>query len=375
MGKKWLRALAPAIYFTLSSVLASQNIQKGAYINMETKIYAAATIDEAAELLKAGQLVAFPTETVYGLGAIASNDKAVKNVYRVKGRPSDNPLIVHVSDREIAQYVAFVPQQAEALMEAFWPGPLTLIFPMKEGVFAPTVTAGHNTVALRMPAQEQTLELIKKTGFPLVGPSANTSGKPSPTTAQHVMHDLSGKIAGILDGGETKIGLESTVLDLTNPDGPVILRPGAITEVQLEPILGKLAGSAQTATEAEAPKAPGMKYQHYAPAQPVILIDGTAADWEAVIEEYRGKGKEIGILASEEQLAVHKQAVRAAYSLGAKNDVAAASQRLYAGLRYLDEQPVDVILAEAYDLAGLGKAFMNRLEKAASAKYPKKMAE
>ena len=342
---------------------------------METKIYETATIDEAAELLKAGQLIAFPTETVYGLGAIASNDEAVKNVYKVKGRPSDNPLIVHVSDREIAEYVAFVPQQAEALMEAFWPGPLTLIFPMKEGVFAPTVTAGHNTVALRMPAQEQTLELIRKTGFPLVGPSANTSGKPSPTTAQHVMHDLSGKIAGILDGGETQIGLESTVLDLTNAAGPVILRPGAITEVQLEPIIGKLAGSAQSTNEAEAPKAPGMKYQHYAPAQPVVLIDGTAADWEAIIEAYRGEGKQIGILASEEQLAVHKDAALATYSLGLKDDVAAASQRLYAGLRYLDEQPVDVILAEAYDLAGLGKAFMNRLEKAASSKYPKKQAE
>lgn len=342
---------------------------------METKIYDATTIDEAADLLQAGQLIAFPTETVYGLGAIASNDEAVKNVYKVKGRPSDNPLIVHVCDREVGQYVAFVPQQAEALMEAFWPGPLTLIFPMKEGVFAPTVTAGHNTVALRMPAQEQTLELIRKTGFPLVGPSANTSGKPSPTTAQHVMHDLSGKIAGILDGGETQIGLESTVLDLTNADGPVILRPGAITEVQLEPIIGKMAGSAQTTNESEAPKAPGMKYQHYAPAQPVVLIDGTDADWEAAIDEYCGKGKKIGILASEEKLAIHQQAARSTYSLGMKNDVVAASQRLYAGLRYLDEQPVDVILAEAYVLAGLGKAFMNRLEKAASSKYPKKEAK
>ena len=342
---------------------------------METKIYDATTIDEAADLLQAGQLIAFPTETVYGLGAIASNDEAVKNVYKVKGRPSDNPLIVHVCDREVGQYVAFVPQQAEALMEAFWPGPLTLIFPMKEGVFAPTVTAGHNTVALRMPAQEQTLELIRKTGFPLVGPSANTSGKPSPTTAQHVMHDLSGKIAGILDGGETQIGLESTVLDLTNADGPVILRPGAITEVQLEPIIGKMAGSAQTTNESEAPKAPGMKYQHYAPAQPVVLIDGTDADWEAAIDEYCGKGKKIGILASEEKLAIHQQAARSTYSLGMKNDVVAASQRLYAGLRYLDEQPVDVILAEAYDIAGLGKAFMNRLEKAASSKYPKKEAK
>jgi L-threonylcarbamoyladenylate synthase len=365
----------PGYFFNVSSVCASQTIQKGAYIIMETKIYDASTIDEAADLLQAGQLIAFPTETVYGLGAIASNDEAVKNVYKVKGRPSDNPLIVHVCDREVGQYVAFVPQQAEALMEAFWPGPLTLIFPMKEGVFAPTVTAGHNTVALRMPAQEQTLELIRKTGFPLVGPSANTSGKPSPTTAQHVMHDLSGKIAGILDGGETQIGLESTVLDLTNADGPVILRPGAITEVQLEPIIGKMAGSAQTTNESEAPKAPGMKYQHYAPAQPVVLIDGTDADWEAAIDEYCGKGKKIGILASEEKLAIHQQAARSTYSLGMKNDVVAASQRLYAGLRYLDEQPVDVILAEAYDLAGLGKAFMNRLEKAASSKYPKKEAK
>lgn len=171
---------------------------------------------------------------------------------------------------------------------------------------------------------------------------------------------------------EKQIGLESTVLDLTNADGPVILRPGAITEVQLEPIIGKMAGSAQTTNQSEAPKAPGMKYQHYAPAQPVVLIDGTDADWEAAIDEYCGKGKKIGILASEEKLAIHQQAARSTYSLGMKNDVVAASQRLYAGLRYLDEQPVDVILAEAYDLAGLGKAFMNRLEKAASSKYPKK---
>ena len=339
---------------------------------MEIKIYDASTIDEAAELLKAGDLIAFPTETVYGLGAIASNDEAVKNVYKVKGRPSDNPLIVHVSDREIAKYVAFVPQQAEILMEAFWPGPLTLIFPMKEGIFAPTVTAGHNTVALRMPDQEQTLELIRKTGFPLVGPSANTSGKPSPTTAQHVLHDLSGKIAGILDGGETQIGLESTVLDLTNAVGPIILRPGAITEAQLEPVIGKLAANAGTANETEAPKAPGMKYQHYSPTQPVILIDGTTADWKAAIEECHDQGKEIGILASEEKLTAHKEAARATFSLGPKADVTVASQRLYAGLRYLDEQPVDVILAEAYDPNGLGKAFMNRMEKAASAKYPKK---
>ena len=153
---------------------------------------------------------------------------------------------------------------------------------------------------------------------------------------------------------------------MTNAEGPVILRPGAITEVQLEPIIGKLSSSAQTTNEAEAPKAPGMKYQHYAPAQPVVLVDGTAAEWEAAIEEYRGEGKEIGILASDEQLAAHKHAALATYSLGSKNDVAAASQRLYAGLRYLDEQPIDVILAEAYDLAGLRNALMNRLEQSAS---------
>lgn len=337
---------------------------------METKIYDRTTIAEAAQKLREGELIAFPTETVYGLGAIASNDQAVKNVYAVKGRPSDNPLIVHVADKDIAKFVAGVPEKAQALMDAFWPGPLTLIFPMKEGVFAPTVTAGHATVALRMPDQEQTLELIRQTGFPLVGPSANTSGKPSPTTAQHVLHDFDGKIAGIVDGGETDIGLESTVLDLTNEAGLVILRPGAITKEELEQVVGRLADPETAAKDGEAPKAPGMKYQHYAPAQPVILIEGGAENWDVVIAKYRSEGKRIGILASEELLDRYRDEADAVYSLGAKAEPQLASQRLYAGLRYMDEQSVQVILAEAYEKEGIGIAFMNRLEKASSEKYP-----
>lgn len=337
---------------------------------METKIYDRTTIAEAAKKLREGELVAFPTETVYGLGAIASNDQSVKNVYAVKGRPSDNPLIVHVADKDIAKFVANVPGKAQALMDAFWPGPLTLIFPMKEGVFAPTVTAGHATVALRMPDQEQTLELIRQTGFPLVGPSANTSGKPSPTTAQHVLHDFDGRIAGILDGGETDIGLESTVLDLTNEAGLVILRPGAITKEELEQVVGRLADTETAAKDGEAPKAPGMKYQHYAPAQPVILIEGGAENWAAVIGKYRSEGKRIGILASEELIDRYRDEADAVYSLGAKAEPQIASQRLYAGLRYMDEQSVEVILAEAYEKEGIGIAFMNRLEKASSEKYP-----
>lgn len=331
-------------------------------------MYDRTTIAEAAQKLREGELIAFPTETVYGLGAIASNDQSVKNVYKVKGRPSDNPLIVHVADKNIAQFVAYVPEKAQALMDAFWPGPLTLIFPMKNGVFAPTVTAGHATVALRMPNQEQTLELIRETGFPLVGPSANTSGKPSPTTAQHVLHDFDGKIAGIVDGGETDIGLESTVLDLTNEAGLVILRPGAITREELEPVVGRLADPETVGKDGEAPKAPGMKYQHYAPAQPIILIDGNMEVWDAMIGKYKKTGKSIGIMASEELISRHHQDVDAVYSLGAKENPQLASQRLYAGLRYMDEQPVQVILAEAYEKVGIGIAFMNRLEKAATEK-------
>jgi len=203
---------------------------------METKKLTKQEIAQAAAAIQAGELVAFPTETVYGLGADALNEAAVKKVYQVKGRPSDNPLIVHVNNVEmVKKYVATLPEVATKLVSAFWPGPLTLIFNVPRDTFSKTVTGGLETVAFRMPDNQATLALIEQANVPLVGPSANTSGKPSPTSAEHVYHDLQGKIAAILDDGPTQIGVESTVLDLTAEDGvPVILRPGAITKEQLE---------------------------------------------------------------------------------------------------------------------------------------------
>lgn len=340
---------------------------------METKLFSAAEIHEAGQLLNEGHLVAFPTETVYGLAAIASNDEAVQEVYRVKGRPSDNPLIVHVANKDIAQFVKEVPEEAYVLMDAYWPGPLTLIFNAKEGVFAPTVTVGRSTVSLRMPDQPLALELIEATGFPVVGPSANTSGKPSPTSAAHVMHDFSGKIAGVVDGGATNIGVESTVLDLTDERGPIILRPGAITKEMLEETLGQKVwqgGDISEETNEEMPKAPGMKYTHYAPKQPIILVNGKIEDWVTVIDSLTIQGKKIGLLAADETIEDLSSVKLTNFTLGKKENIEEASQRLYAGLRYFDETDVEVILAEAYPKTGIGTALMNRLEKAATLMYP-----
>ncbi|MGP6138694.1 L-threonylcarbamoyladenylate synthase [Jeotgalibaca sp. A127] len=338
---------------------------------METQLFNKENMPEAGALLRKGELVAFPTETVYGLGAIASDNAAVKKVYQVKGRPSDNPLIVHVASHEIGQYVAEIPNVAKKMMEVFWPGPLTLIFNAKPGVFAPAVTGGQSTVALRMPAQDLSLRLIQEAGFPLVGPSANTSGKPSPTTAQHVLHDLGGKIAGVVEGGETQIGVESTVLDLTDERGLIILRPGAVTKEQLQIVTDQkvwMNDEVKVLNPEEAPKAPGMKYTHYSPNQPVILM---RADWSIKISELLAEEKVIGVLASDEQIAeIEIKDEIIPYSLGSRTDARIASQRLYAGLRYFDNQDVDVILAEAYPKDGIGIAFMNRLEKASSAVYP-----
>lgn len=338
---------------------------------METRIFNEETIAEAATLLKNGELVAFPTETVYGLGAIASDEQAVKNVYLAKGRPSDNPLIVHVATAAIDEWVGEVPAVARKLMDRFWPGPLTMIFPTKPGVFPEAVTGGQSTVALRMPKQELTLRLIKETGFPLVGPSANTSGKPSPTSSEHVLHDLGGKIAGILEGGVPQIGVESTVLDLTDPRGLIILRPGAVTREEIQIVADQkvwLNNEVAVAASEEAPKAPGMKYVHYSPKQPVVLM---LSDWAGKIAALQNEGEKIGVLASDEQIAELEDNVDLVfYTLGSRADSKIASQRLYAGLRHFDGLHVDVILAEGYPKEGIGLAYMNRLEKASSSVYP-----
>lgn len=333
---------------------------------MDTKLFTLDQLDQAATLLKKGELIAFPTETVYGLGADATNEEAVKKVFWAKGRPSDNPLIIHVASKnELEKYVENFSRQALKLVNAFWPGPLTLILQVKEAIFAPSVTPGLKTVAVRMPDSQAALDLITRTGVPLAGPSANTSGMPSPTAAEHVYHDLQGKIAGILDGGETGVGIESTVLDMTDPENPVILRPGAVTKEAIEEVIGDVMIVSSSPKNGESPKSPGLKYKHYSPNEPVVIVDGNRKIWENAIHYYQKQGEKVGLLASDECLSHFREKAEDVFSLGNKANVSLALKRLYAGLRYFEHTDVTLILAEAYENNGLGTAYMNRLEKSA----------
>lgn len=322
-------------------------------------------LSEAVQLLRNGEVVAFPTETVYGLGADATQDRAVKKIFAAKGRPIDNPLIVHVASVEQArQYVKEIPQKALRIMECFWPGPCTIILKKKEGL-AETVTAGLSSVGIRIPDHPIALYLIEASGLPLAAPSANSSGKPSPTSAQHVKQDLDGKIGGIVNGGDTGVGLESTVLDLTTPEKPVILRPGGISKEQLEEIIGPVSWDDHLLKENELPKSPGMKYTHYSPAEPVWIVE---TKWEEAIQKMEAAGEKVGLLASEETIKQWQSRAAAHFSLGKRADSISASHLLYRGLRSFEETEATVILAEAYPKEEIGTAYMNRLEKAAGSK-------
>ncbi|MGX7200515.1 L-threonylcarbamoyladenylate synthase [Enterococcus nangangensis] len=334
---------------------------------METKIFTTAEITAAATALKSGELVAFPTETVYGLGADALNEEAVKKVYAAKGRPSDNPLIVHVADlASVEKFVGTLPADFLTLAKAFWPGPLTMILPILAGSLSKAVTGGLTTCAFRMPDNAPTLALIKESGTVLVGPSANTSGKPSPTTAQHVYHDLKDKVAGILDDGPTRVGVESTVLDLSDLQRPTILRPGAITQGQIAAVLDKpvfLDGHLVKADET--PKAPGMKYKHYSPNAEVYMMPFTAtvADWQQAIASF--PRQKVGVLANAELLS--KLPAGPQFPLGEKADVRSGNRFLFAGLRQLDEE-AEVILVETFPATEKSAAYLNRLGKASGGK-------
>ena len=331
---------------------------------METKIFNKTDLTEAARLLREGEIVAFPTETVYGLGANAQIADAVQSVFTVKGRPSDNPLIVHVeSFEQVKDYVEVFHPLTQEIVDAFWPGPLTLIFTIKPGALPSLVSAGLPTVSFRMPNHPLTLELIKEARVPLVGPSANTSGRPSPTNSQHVYHDLQGKITGILEGGATAIGVESTVLDLSDSTKPpMILRPGAVTKEALETILGiEILVDPHLAHEAQAPKSPGMKYKHYAPKTPALMVNPD--EWEAVMALVIAKEIRLGLLASPQMIARYQASAQATYSYEGEG-VEAAAKGLFAGLRALDEAAIDVILVPTFPEEGLGVAYMNRLKKA-----------
>ncbi|MBW4081719.1 L-threonylcarbamoyladenylate synthase [Paenibacillus sp. S150] len=347
---------------------------------------------EAAALLREGSTVAFPTETVYGLGADARSTAAVEAVFAAKGRPSDNPLIVHIARRsDLEGLVTEVHPSASALIGAFWPGPLTVVLPVRPGVLSPLVTAGLDTVGVRMPDHPLALALIRAAGCPVAAPSANRSGRPSPTLAAHVLEDLAGYIGGVLDGGAAGVGLESTVVQV-QPDGTVlVLRPGGITAEQLAAVLGPGAvlaapalpeapadasgrppGAAHAAGDSPpAPRAPGMKYTHYAPRGMLGVVRGASP--RSVAEAAAGllraaqrAGEITGLLLFEEHRALYPACPAACVvSLGSLASPEEGARSLYAALRRFDEAGATYILAEACPDTGLGAAIMNRLMKAA----------
>jgi L-threonylcarbamoyladenylate synthase len=323
-----------------------------------TKIFKRDQLHDAVELLRAGQLVAFPTETVYGLGALATNETAVKSVYAAKGRPSDNPLIVTVSDEAMMRrFVKEIPARAQKLIDHFWPGPLTLLLLAKPGALPAAVTGGLPTAAFRCPDDSLTHDLIADLGDPIVGPSANTSTKPSPTTAQHVYHDLHGKIAGIVDNGPTEIGLESTIIDLS-VEQPIVLRPGKITPEELSEVLGEpvLINAGTKATKG-VPKAPGMKYRHYAPSAPVQIVDEPTDFAKINLDEHTGVAASKAIL----------QKIGAKHGFDLGPDLIAADHNLFNALRYFDDQPeIKRIFVQGYHTGENSMAYMNRLGKAAA---------
>lgn len=320
--------------------------------------------EQAVDLLLKGETVAFPTETVYGLGAVATNENAVSKIFEAKGRPQDNPLIVHIGEKEaLHSFTTDIPPIAYNCMDAFWPGPLTLILPLKPDSLAKNVTAGLDSVGVRMPEHPVALELLKRLQQPVAAPSANRSGKPSPTKAAHVFHDLNGKIPLIVDGGTTGIGLESTVLDVTS-DIPTILRPGGVTKEMLEEVIGQVNESKPT-DHAEAPRAPGMKYTHYSPDAPVYLIEASEEKVQDAVLNIHKERKKVALIANDSF-----KDVKADYffTLG-DAQLENAAHLLYEALRNCDETDVDVVLVTAFTKLGVGAAIMNRLEKASNGNW------
>ncbi|MEQ2563958.1 L-threonylcarbamoyladenylate synthase [Ventrimonas sp. CLA-AP-H27] len=324
---------------------------------------------EAAQILRDGGLVAFPTETVYGLGANALDEAAAKKIYAAKGRPSDNPLIAHISClEELKPLVAYIPEAGRKLAEAYWPGPLTMVFP-KSDIVPYGTTGGLDTVAVRMPSDPVANRLIKLAGVPVAAPSANTSGRPSPTTAQHVWQDMEGKIEMILDGGPVGIGVESTIVDVSG-DVPTLLRPGAITMEMLRETVGRVEidPAIQAPPSADLrPKAPGMKYRHYAPHADLQLVEGetdkVVETINALVKEKLAEGKKVGVICTDETKDRFPQGEVRSVGLRAKEETIA--HNLFAVLREFDDLDVDCIYSESFSKDHLGQAIMNRLTKAA----------
>lgn len=325
-------------------------------------------IEQAGAILRAGGLVTFPTETVYGLGANALDEEAAMKTYAAKGRPSDNPLIVHIARIEdLEGIVTEVPEDAKRIAERFWPGPLTMIFNKNERVPLGT-TGGHDTVAVRMPDDEIARRVILAGGGYVSAPSANTSGRPSPTSAQHVAEDLDGKIEMIIDGGNVEIGVESTILDMTVVP-PMILRPGAITPQMLSEVIGAVTIDEALISENsdKAPKAPGMKYRHYAPKAEMVIVEGKPEEAVKAIKQLafaqEKAGKKVGIIATNESASIYTTGI--IKSIGSRENEKSVARNLYRILREFDSEDVDYIYSEAFSEDGIGTAVMNRLGKAA----------
>lgn len=330
------------------------------------------TIMQAGEIIRNGGLVAFPTETVYGLGGDGLNPDSSRKIYAAKGRPSDNPLIIHIYRMEDLQVlVKEIPDNAKKLAEAFWPGPLTMILP-KADLVPKETTGGLDTVAVRMPSHKVALAFIEAAGGFVAAPSANLSGKPSPTLAKYVVEDMDGRIDMIIDGGDIAIGLESTIVDLTG-EVPMILRPGYITLDMLQDVLGEvkcdptlLDGDCK-----ERPKAPGMRYRHYAPKGDMLIVDGeteaVAREINRWVADSRKQGFKTGVIATGEN--ADKYEADVVKVVGGRNEETAIAASLYRILREFDDEEVDAIYSESFATDGIGQAIMNRLLKAAGHKY------
>jgi len=318
----------------------------------------------AANILKNGGLVAIPTETVYGLGANGLDEEAVAKIFVAKGRPQDNPLILHVADaEEIDKFCHSIPPAAYALAKAFWPGPLTMVLPARDSVPKRT-TAGLPTVAVRCPDCAVTRDIIRLSGVPIAAPSANISGKPSTTTAEHVRHDHDGRIDAIVDGGPCRVGVESTIVDLTETP-PRLLRPGGITPEQLKAVLGELVVDKAVTAQIDhdtVVKAPGMKYRHYAPSEPVIIVSGSREKAAAYIHRHFEPGDRV--LCFEEELSLYKDCDPLSY--GREADVSTLSAGLFAALRELDDPSIHQVFARCPTGGGVAYAVQNRLNKAAA---------
>ena len=332
---------------------------------MKTKIFTMngqndeAYIKEAAALLQDGEVVAFPTETVYGLGADATNEAAIAKIFQAKGRPSDNPLIVHVATKgQLNELVQVYPSYVDTLITTFSPGPITYVLKRKNNV-ATNVTAKLDTVGIRIPNNDVALRLLKEVDLPIAAPSANMSGRPSPTKASHVYDDLNGKIAAIVDAMEAEVGVESTVIDCTG-DVPLILRDGAITKEAIEAVVGEVRILSKK-EKTEKPKSPGLKYKHYAPEVPLILVENNALLQE-IVDRYEAEGNRVGVIVTKKMA----ENIEAAHKIVIGNKDVEIAQMLYDTLRSLKKDQFDVVVSQSFSIEGVGLAIMDRLTRAAT---------